>query len=125
MLAYKLYMNENNNLSYYPENITIKDGKVTTESLNNSQNENIGKNSNTQNKSPNTPPLNLLMSLIGNNKNMTDILPILLAKNANLNSEQLTSLMKNFQKTWIKAVLLFQKEDMKIKWKLDIRHVFL
>ena len=98
MLAYKLYMNENNNLSYYPENITIKDGKVTTESLNNSQNENIGKNSNTQNKSPNTPPLNLLMSLIGNNKNMTDILPILLAKNANFNSEQLTSLMKNFQK---------------------------
>ncbi len=91
-------MNENNNLSYYPENITIKDGKVTTESLNNSQNENIGKNSNTQNKSPNTPPLNLLMSLIGNNKNMTDILPILLAKNANFNSEQLTSLMKNFQK---------------------------
>ena len=38
------------------------------------------------------------MSLIGNNKNMTDILPILLAKNANFNSEQLTSLMKNFQK---------------------------
>lgn len=98
MLAYKLYMNENNNLSYYPENITIKDGKVITQSLNNSQNENIGKNSNTQNKSPNTPPLNLLMSLIGNNKNMTDILPILLAKNANFNSEQLTSLMKNFQK---------------------------
>lgn len=97
LCAYKLYMNENN-LSYYPDSIFIKDGKVTTQSVEkNRQTENNA----TSKQSSNTPPINLLMSLLGgNNKNMADLLPLLLAKNSgnnNLNQEQLSAMMKNFQ----------------------------
>ncbi len=74
-------MNENE-LSYYPENISMKDGKVLTQS---------------------TPPAslekkdnryNILMSLLGNNKNLTDLLPLLLT-NGNFSPEQLSGIIKN------------------------------
>ena len=81
LCAYKLNMNENN-LSYYPDSIFIKDGKVTTQSLeNNNITENSSSSSQPSNQRSNTQPINLLMSLLGgNNKNMTDLLPLLLAK---------------------------------------------
>ena len=85
--AYKYCMNEKT--PFYPENITIKNGKIFTESV---KPEFEQKTEKTQN------PSNLLMSLLKNNKNMADFLPLFLGRNSNINPEQLSSMMKSLQK---------------------------
>ena len=99
-------MNEdqNNNFSYYPENISMKDGKIQKQSVENakmqrntsqnmpSDNSLFSNNSsnNTNNSQNNAFNIKNLLSLLGN-KNLSDLLPLLLSKNNFGNNQELVS----------------------------------
>ena len=99
-------MNEdqNNNFSYYPENITMKDGKIQTQSVENAKmqrytsqnmptdNSLFSNNSsnNTNNSQNNAFNIKNLLSLLGN-KNLSDLLPLILSKNNFGNNQELVS----------------------------------
>lgn len=99
-------MNEdqNNNFSYYPENITMKDGKIQKQSLENAKmqrntsqnmptdNSLFSNNSsnNTNNSQNNAFNIKNLLSLLGN-KNLSDLLPLILSKNNFGNNQELFS----------------------------------
>ena len=99
-------MNEdqNNNFSYYPENITMKDGKIQKQSLENAKmqrntsqnmptdNSLFSNNSsnNTNNSQNNAFNIKNLLSLLGN-KNLSDLLPLILSKNNFGNNQELVS----------------------------------
>lgn len=68
------------NLSFYPDDIEIKNGKVE-------------KKERTQKSTPN------ILSLLGKNQNISDLLPLLLSKANGINPKDLSSIMANFQKT--------------------------
>ena len=99
-------MNEdqNNNFLYYPENISMKDGKIQTQSVENtkmqrntsqnmpSDNSLFSNNSsnNTNNSQNNAFNIKNLLSLLGN-KNLSDLLPLILSKNNFGNNQELFS----------------------------------
>ena len=99
-------MNEdqNNNFSYYPENITMKDGKIQKQSVENAKmqrntsqnmptdNSLFSNNSsnNTNNSQNNAFNIKNLLSLLGN-KNLSDLLPLILSKNNFGNNQELVS----------------------------------
>lgn len=74
--------NQNENLSYYPESIFMKDGKITTQSVENSS---TSSNNNSNNKpnfnnGQNSSQFNFnnILPLLSGNKNLTDLLPFFL-----------------------------------------------
>ena len=96
--------NQNNNISYYPESVIMKDGKIQTQSMDNTK---AQKNSFESTPISNSPfknnPSNFinnsqnnafniknLLSLLGN-KNISDLLPLLLSKNNFGNNQELFS----------------------------------
>lgn len=99
-------MNEDqsNNFSYYPENITMKDGKIQKQSVENAKmqrntsqnmptdNSLFSNNSsnNTNNSQNNAFNIKNLLSLLGN-KNLSDLLPLILSKNNFGNNQELVS----------------------------------
>ncbi len=92
--------NENQNFSYYPESIFIKDGKISTQAYEqqNTNIQNFDKNNLTNTKNS-TFNINNLMPLLNNNKNLTDLLPLLLAKQSGGNIESMSKLINNFNHT--------------------------
>lgn len=85
-------MNENNvNNVYYPEEIFMKDGRVVTQnSFNNQSNQNTS-----QNENKNTPQRNFLSNLFPqfSDKNLSDLLPLLLGKNKMNGADIMSSLL--------------------------------
>lgn len=92
--------NQNENLSYYPESIFMKDGKITTQSVENSStssNNNSNNKPNFNNGQNNSQfNFNNILPLLSGNKNLTDLLPLLLAKSGgNNNMEAMSKLFSN------------------------------
>lgn len=99
-------MNEDqsNNFSYYPENITMKDGKIQKQSVENAKmqrntSQNVptdnslfsnNSSNNTNNSQNNAFNIKNLLSLLGN-KNLSDLLPLILSKNNFGNNQELVS----------------------------------
>ena len=81
------------NFSYYPKGITIKDGRISEENLSQNKSET---NTSTPNSFPNFGNLPNLSNLFSN-KNINDLLPLLLGKGLNKN-EMFSQIMNNMTK---------------------------
>lgn len=81
------------NFSYYPKGIIMKDGKISEENLSQNKSET---NTSTPNSFPNLGNLPNLSNLFSN-KNINDLLPLLLGKGLNKN-EMFSQIMNNMTK---------------------------